>query len=100
MEHAKYLKLHDKLLSILDDNGMCQSNLKPTRYENILDLLITNSPKLVNRTETIPGLLDHDAIFGEVYISQQKITNNKPSVRIYSKMNRDGFAIFLNKWSE
>ena len=79
MEHAK----HPKLLSILDDTGMCQSNLKPTRYENMLDLLITNSLNLVNRLETIPGLSDHDAIFGEVDISPQKITNNKPSVRVY-----------------
>ena len=79
MEHAK----HPKLLSILDDTGMCQSNLKNTRYENMLDLLITNSPNLVNRLETIPGLSDHDAIFGEVDISPQKITNNKPSVRVY-----------------
>ena len=39
-------------------------------------------------------------IFGEVDISPQKITNNKPSVRVYSKMNRDGFSIFLNEWSE
>ena len=72
MEHAKHPKLHEKLLSILDDTGMCQSNLKPTRYENILDLLITNSPNLVNRIETISGLSNHDAIFGEVDISPQK----------------------------
>ena len=73
------------ILSILDDTGMCQSDLKPTRYENILDLLITNSPILVNRIETIPGLSDHEVIFGGVDISPQKITNNKPSVRVYSK---------------
>ena len=42
----------------------------------------------------------HDAIFGEVDISQKKITNEKPSVRVYSKINRDGCLIFLNKWSE
>ena len=77
MEHTKHPKLHDKLLSIFDDTGMWQSNLKPSRYENILDLLIPNSPNLLNRVETIPGLSDHDAIFGKVDINPQKITNSK-----------------------
>ena len=47
------------------------------RYENILDVLITNSPNLVNRIETIPGLSDHDPIFGEVDISPQSIFKNE-----------------------
>ena len=48
---ATHVKLHEKLLSVLDDAGLCQSNLKPrpTRRNSILDLLLTSTPKAVNR---------------------------------------------------
>ena len=66
---ATHVKLHKKLLFVLDDAGLSDSatpiwNL--LHKNNSLDLLPTNSPKAVYRSETILGLSDHDAIFAEI----------------------------------
>ena len=58
-----------KLLAILEDFGLHQSNSKLSRENTILDLFITNAAGLVNRIEVPPGLSDHDAILAEFFPS-------------------------------
>lgn len=91
-------RLHDKLVSILEDSGLHQSNQTATRKENILDLLITNVPNLVNRTEILPGLSDHDAVFGEIDVYPSYKPTTKPKIRNYNKMNKQAFTEFLNNY--
>ena len=43
-----------------------------TRGEIYLDLFMTNQPNLVPRTELLPGLADHDAIYMEQQIHPPK----------------------------
>ena len=97
---ARHVKLHEKLLSVFNDARPCQSNLKPTRKNNILDLLLTNTPKAVNIIETIPGLSDHDAIFAE--IDTHPHINEIPGrkILIYAKMDTDGFKRHLDSWTQ
>ena len=89
-----------KLLAIFDDFGLHQSNAKPTRKNNILDLFISNAPSLVNRIEVPPGLSYHDAIFAEFDVSLQgrKITRSK--IKVYNKMETDKFEKYLKLWEE
>ena len=84
------------ILSVLDDAGLCQSNLKPTRKNNIIDLLLANTSKAVNRIETIPGLSDYDAIF--TVIDTHPHINEIPGrkIPIYAKMDKDGFKRHLD----
>ena len=58
--------IHNQLLNTLADHSLTQLNQTATRENNILDLVTTNSPNLVNRIEIIPGISDHHAIFTEV----------------------------------
>ena len=67
-ENCQNPSLHNRFGSILDDFGLTQIINKPTRGDNILDLIITNNPSLVNRTEIIPGISDHDGCYVEVNI--------------------------------
>jgi hypothetical protein len=53
--NAKHLKNHYNLITRLEDTGFCQLTEKPTRTDNILDLMITNFPNQVSRTEILPG---------------------------------------------
>ena len=96
---ATHVKLYEELLSVFDDAGLCQSNLKPTRKNSIFDLLLTSTPKAVNRIETIPGLSDHDAIFAE--IDTHPHINEIPGrkIPIYAKMDTDGFKRHLDSWT-
>jgi hypothetical protein len=54
---SKYFKLSSSETSQLID--------QPTRLTNTLDLVLTNRPGKVLRTETIPGISDHDIVYTE-----------------------------------
>ena len=89
-----------KLLTILDDFGLHQSNSKPTRKNNILDLFISIAPSLVNRIEILPGLSDHDAILAEFDINPYSKKSQRPKVNVYHKMEKDKFEEYLYSWRE
>ena len=62
-----------------------------TRVNNILDLFLTNNPTLVSKITTLPGLSDHDAVYGEVNIKPQ-VTKSKPhKIPLYKKADLDKF---------
>ena len=76
---------HELFMKILADHGLTQVIDKPTREENILDLVAGNNPTLLNRTEIIPGILDHDVVFAELDITPQHHKQNKRKIPIYKK---------------
>lgn len=75
---------HYQLSEILDDNGLTQLVEDPTRNQNTQDLLITNNPTKITRTDVIPGISDHDAVYTEIDIRPVKhyqTPRNTPSTR-------------------
>ena len=54
---------HTLFLDILADHGLTQVIDQPTWGDNLLDLLVMNNPMLVNRTEILPGISDHNIVF-------------------------------------
>ena len=73
-------------LDILADHGLVQVVDKPTRQENVLDLLAVNNPTLVNRVEVIPGISDHDVVFAEIDIQPQTRKQTRRKVPVYRKV--------------
>ena len=65
-------------LDKLNDMGLSQMNLTPTRENNILDIFLTNRPSLVSRCTTIPPLSDHDIVLTD---SKIKAARTKPVAR-------------------
>ncbi|XP_076443976.1 uncharacterized protein LOC143282261 [Babylonia areolata] len=87
---TKYVELHTHFADLLNDVGMEQVVQEPTRLENTLDLVLTNSPHLIPRVNVIPGLSDHDIVFCEF---QTKVTLGRQPQRqipLYQKANWDG----------
>ncbi len=78
---------HSLFLEILADHGLTQVTDKPTREENVLDLVAINNPSLLNRLEVIPGISDHDAVFAELDISPKTYNQAKRDIPIYRKAN-------------
>ena len=62
--------------------------------------MLTNTPKAVNRIETIPGLSDHNAIFAE--IDTHPHINEIPGCKIpiYAKMDTGGFKRHLDSGTQ
>jgi hypothetical protein len=59
--NTKHQKNLYNLITTLEDTGLCQLIEKPTRNDNILDLMITNFPNQVPCTEILPGISDHES---------------------------------------
>ena len=55
--------LHTDFMDVLNNNALTQLVEQPTRQQNTLDLILTNHPGKVNRTDTIPSISDHDIAY-------------------------------------
>ena len=81
--------LHEKFVDTINDTGLEQIVQEPTRLSNVLDLVLTNSPTLVPRVETIPGLSDHDIVFFEYNVKPDSRKNAVRPIPLYRKANWD-----------
>jgi hypothetical protein len=76
------------LIDISNDNGLEQVVTKPTRGENTLDLFFVKNPSLVTKSDTIPGISDHDGIPILLVDSKPSKSKQKPrKVYMYHKAN-------------
>lgn len=97
---CKYPSQYGDFENILADFNLRQMVTEPTRYENTLDLFLTNNPTLVSMVEIIPGLSDHDNVYSEVNIKPQ-ITARKPrAVPVYRKGDWNALTEHMFKYHE
>lgn len=73
----------------INDLGWEQMVQESTREENFLDLFLMNHPNLVPRTETLPGLSDHDAAYMELHIHPLKKCQPKQMIPIFTEECRE-----------
>ena len=81
----KEISNHKEFINLLNDNGLTQLVTKPTRLHNTLDLMITNNPTRVNRTEILPGISDHEIVLCELDIIPATNKLIKRSIPLYRK---------------
>ena len=78
-----------KLLSLVKDTlleQMVSSLRRITEYSsNLLDLFLTNNRTLVNKCEVIPGIGDHEAVFGESSMRPMKVETPPRKVFQYKR---------------
>eukprot|EP00745_Piridium_sociabile_P041733 TRINITY_DN82982_c0_g1_i5.p1 TRINITY_DN82982_c0_g1~~TRINITY_DN82982_c0_g1_i5.p1 ORF type:complete len:1008 (+),score=211.04 TRINITY_DN82982_c0_g1_i5:126-3026(+) len=93
---TKYVELHRKLADLLNDTGMEQVVHEPTREENTLDLVMTNSPHLIPRVNVIPGLSDHDIVFCEFQTKVALERQPQRQIPLYQKAEWDSMRSDMN----
>ena len=77
--------IHEELLTVIQDNGLENVVLEPTRGKNILDLFLTNHPSKVNWVEIMPQISNHSTVFVEVNL-KAKLNMQKPcKIHLYNK---------------
>jgi len=76
----------------LDDHGLTQLIDVPTRNQNTLDLLITNLPNKIMRSETIPGISDHDIVYSELDINPVTHKQLPRKIPLYKKARWDSIG--------
>ena len=82
---ASYVDSHREFVELLDDLGMQQMVLEPTRESNILDLVLTNTPDLIPRVEVIPGLSDHNIVYFEYNVKPERKHNALRQIYLYRR---------------
>ena len=80
-------KNHFEFGNTIDDTGLVQLIELPTSQENTLDLILTNLPHQIPRTEIIPGISDHGIVFAELNITPTKLKQKPRNIPIYRKAN-------------
>ena len=78
-------ELNELMKDTLQDNNLTQCNHKPTRYDNILDLVCTTNPDLITSITTAGGMSDHEIVISIVDM-KAKTTKKKPR-RVYIYKN-------------
>ena len=74
-------------MEIIAENFLEQMVNFPTRGTNILDLLAPNTPSLVNRCQTLPGLGDHDIVFIDSDITARRRKPTQRKIYLWKKAN-------------
>ena len=92
--------IHNQLLNTLADHSLSQLNQTATRENNILDLITTNSPNLVNRIEILPGISDHHAIFTEVDTKPLVGKKQRRSRFLHNRTNRHELRHHLQTFAD
>ena len=72
-------------MDIAHDHNLSQTVLHPTRLHNILDLFLTNYPALIQSTQVIPGLSDHDIVIIESKIKPLFLKQTIRKIPLYDK---------------
>ena len=82
---CRYSALSNQLINITLDYNLHQVATSPTRENNILDLVFTNVPFLVQNASILPGLSDHDMVSVEILISHVRIKESHRKIFLYKK---------------
>ena len=96
MKHSFKVMYEDFMEKILNFN-LQQMVTMPTRQDNTLDIFLTNTPSLVQNTETLPslGTSDHDIVFHEVHIKIGRPFQPKIPISMYRRTNWGNFKTDL-----
>ena len=84
--NCKFKVMYEDFMERTQNFNLQQMVTMPTRQENILDLFLTNTPSLVQNTETLPslGTSDHDIVFHEVHIKIGRPFQPKRPIRLFA----------------
>ena len=53
--------MNNPFVDIINDFSLEQQVFEPTRNENVLGLVLTTSPYLIDNIKVVPGMSDHEA---------------------------------------
>ena len=79
-----------KMIDIANDFNLTQIVTEPTRQGNILDLLFTSHPHLVDKVSIVPGMSDHDAVICDINLRANPPANPKRNFYLYKRADMEG----------
>ena len=83
-------EISEKMLGIMDEFNLKQVVQEPTRQNNILDLVFTTHPDLIEGTYVVPGMSDHSAVICDINFKTKPPINPPRSVYLYKHADMEG----------
>jgi hypothetical protein len=93
-------KVNRLLLDTLEEHGLHQCVRKPTRLNNILDLIVTTNPDLVDEVQVYPGMSDHRVVTAVLNIKAKHSKQPPRKVFQFRKMNINEIKKEANEFQE
>ena len=86
-------RVNRSFLDVIEEHGLHQHVHELTRLDNILDLLFTTNPNLVEHVKVYQGKSNHSVVTATINIRAK--LNKKPPRKIFlfKKMNEDGIKV-------
>ena len=97
---GRYPALSKQMIDIVQDYNVHQVVTSPTREDNILDLVFTNIPSLVQNVNILPGISDHDIVSVEILTSSHRIRLPRRKIFLFKKGNFDKINDDLNTYAD
>ena len=72
------------------EHFLSQRNERPTRGNNILDIVLTSYPALVDSSTTAPGMSDHAALLTTAHVSVKPAKKQPRTIFLYNRGDMDG----------
>ena len=77
------------MIDIRTEFNLTQIHDKPTREENLLDLVFTTNPSLIKSTANAPGISDHDMVITDSDIKPNYSFSKPRKIYKFAKANWD-----------
>ena len=97
--NGRYPAISKLLIDIIYNHNLQQMVTEPTRDGNILDLIFTNMPSLVQSVSILPGLSDHNVVSVEMLTSIQRLKSPRRKLFLYNKGNFEKINEDLDKYA-
>ena len=82
---AHGMEVNTKLLGVKNDHSMFQHVEQATRKGNILDLVLTTNPNLVQNVQVVEGMNDHNAALVDIALKPSFNRKQLRKVLLYKK---------------
>ena len=94
-------EVNQAMLDLVNRNSLSQHSNKPTRGTNILDLVLTTNPSLVNDIQVEDGMSDHDIVITDLDLKRRPQKKNPRRIYIYKRADTDSLKkVISDSWNK
>ena len=95
---SSYFTVQNSLIDIVQDYGLSQVVMEPTRIDNILNLFFTTNPSQIKKVEIQPGLSDHDMVLIQLNCKPIILRQMPRQILLFNKSNWEAIISGLNSF--
>ena len=85
---------------MVNDHSLQKMVNAPTRDKHVLDIFLTNNPTLVNISNIIPGISDHDTVQININVAPRIVKQKPRTISLYKKVDWERMKVLMQKYHQ